>query len=87
MYCEYNSKKIQVGENRVKRNTFLLSIVLLTSGYLHADQDDPAFRESIELRQIADYWKEQEFNGIVLIYTRCCSITLLCICEELTVCR
>ena len=62
MYCEYNSKKIQVGENRVKRNTFLLSIVLLTSGYLHADQDDPAFRESIELRQIADYWKEQEYT-------------------------
>ncbi|HEV3269585.1 MAG TPA: hypothetical protein VGZ69_02930, partial [Candidatus Rhabdochlamydia sp.] len=46
----------------MKRNAFLLSwIALLTLSYLHADQDDPAFRESIELRQIADYWKEQEY--------------------------
>ena len=51
-----------MGENRVKRNTFLLSIILLASSYLHADQDDPVFRESIELRQIADYWKEQEYT-------------------------
>lgn len=62
MYREYNLKKIQVGENRVQGNAFLLSIVLLTSSYLHADQDDPVFRESIELRQIADYWKEQEYT-------------------------
>lgn len=51
-----------MGENRVKRNVFLLSIALLTSSYLHADPDDPVFRESIELRQIADYWKEQEYT-------------------------
>lgn len=62
MYREYNLKNIQERENRVKGNTFLLSIVLLTSSYLCADQNDPVFRESIELRQIADYWKEQEYT-------------------------
>ncbi len=52
-----------MGENRVKRNTFFLSsIALLALSYLHADPDDPVFRESIELRQIADYWKEQEYT-------------------------
>ncbi|PWU14199.1 MAG: hypothetical protein C5B45_04795 [Chlamydiae bacterium] len=63
MYREYNLKKIQVGENCVKRNTlFLSSIALLALSCLHADPDDPVFRESIELRQIADYWKEQEYT-------------------------
>ena len=52
-----------MGENRVKRNIFFLSsIALLAVNYLHADPDDPVFRESIELRQIADYWKEQEYS-------------------------
>ena len=63
MYREYNLKKIQVGENRVKRSTFFLSsIAFLTLSYLNADPDNPIFRESIELRQIADYWKEQEYT-------------------------
>lgn len=52
-----------MGVNRVKKNTFLLSsIALMVFSYLQADQDDPAFRESIELRQIADYWKEQDYT-------------------------
>ena len=52
-----------MGENRVKRSTFFLSsIAFLTLSYLNADPDNPIFRESIELRQIADYWKEQEYT-------------------------
>lgn len=47
----------------MKKNTFLLSLIALMGfSYLQADQDDPAFRESIELRQIADYWKEQDYT-------------------------
>lgn len=52
-----------MGVNRVKKNTFFLSLIaLMVFSYLQADQDDPAFRESIELRQIADYWKEQDYT-------------------------
>jgi TolA-binding protein len=51
-----------VGENRVKRSIFLLSSIVITGlNSLYADQEEPIFRESVELRQIADYWKEQEY--------------------------
>lgn len=46
----------------MKKNIFILSTIIVTGfGCLYAEQDDPLFRESIELRQIADYWKEQEY--------------------------
>ena len=63
MYREYNSEKIQEGETRVKKSIFILSSMALAGlSCLYADADDPLFRESIELRQIADYWKEQEYS-------------------------
>lgn len=47
----------------MKKNVFLLSLItFLALSYLQADQKDPVFRESIRLRQIADYWKEQEYT-------------------------
>lgn len=47
----------------MKKSIFLLSsLILIGLSYLHANQEEPIFRESIELRQIADYWKEQEYT-------------------------